>query len=195
MAVGTLVICLSKGDPRIGERVFAVLNGLEGVHLVTYWSGRQLDGYEGGGNHPLVLVAHATGTRITTQCATSGQHVYALERSSGNEVTSTLLQRGLRTKTYPFCLIAGCQAASQRGISGLYASVGDLLQIPVVASTTPVSLGVSMGVLTSSTTGGGEWKVFFPLGPGTGEVVSLNAPQCSGIRDTLNGLQHWLHVG
>jgi hypothetical protein len=196
MPIGTLVVCVSEGDPRIGTRVFGILNGLEHTGLERYWKGGPLGGYVGAGVYPLVLIGHATGTSFSTQCATTPEgHTYALQREPGGTLAAALMQRGLQRDTFPFCLIAGCQAASERGIGGLYASVGDLLDMPVVASTTPVALGITAGVLTSRATGGGKWMGFFPLGGHQGGGVPLAAPQCSAIRDTLGELGGWLSVG
>ena len=176
---GTLIIGVTKNDARIGERVFGVVNGLDNTALKLLWKTDDFGSFDGGGKYPLTLVGHAN---VSNFVAEYGGGTSYSSYISGDHVANELLAKNLRAKTFPFCLIAGCHAAASASRSGLFINVGDILQIPVIASTTPVALGGKGEFLQMTPQDGGLWKVYYPEEM---SVFELNAERCAETKAAL----------
>jgi hypothetical protein len=178
---GSLIIIVTKSDAEIGGRVFGFANGLDQTYLKQFWKADDFGSYDGGGTHPLTLVGHANVSNFIKDMDTPlGPARYI----SGDTVANQLIARKLQATTFPFCLIAGCSAAERSGRSGLYINVGDVLGIPVVASTTPMALGArgGAGFLQMTPQDGGIWKVYYPAEQ---EVQALSSSRCGEIAAAL----------
>lgn len=180
---GSLIIIVTRNDAEIGGRVFNFANGLDNTYLKQLWKADDFGSYDGGGSHPLTLVGHANVSNFIKDVDISGGPGRYI---SGDAVANELIAKKLQAASFPFCLIAGCNAAERSGRSGLYINLGDVLRIPVVASTTPVALGASggAGFLQMTPQDDGIWKVYYPLEQ---EVQALSASRCSAIRAALAG--------
>ena len=183
MTIAKLIIPLSDYDERIKDLVTPAIGALDKVAYKRYSRGQDLSGYEGDSKYPLTLVGHANELNFKTGI---------MEYTSGAEVAKTLIERGLKATTFQFCLLAGCRGAHLSKRDGLFVKVGDELGIPVVASTTSVSMGRVSSEITLTPIDEGGWRVYYPE---TSEIFNLGASRCSTIKDTLDSFAFKCKLG
>ncbi len=164
-----LAIKITKGDLGM-DRIFSVLEGA--LIRTSFKSNKDLADTTGGGTEPLVLLGHANSVNFVVDC--SGYSEYM----SGEDVAKDLVQRrNLKPVTFGFALLAECKGAEQSKRGGLFVAVGNVLGIPVLGSTTVVSMGKSGSNVTFTPQDKGVWKVYVPTEK---TVYRLDAERFSG---------------
>lgn len=176
MSIKKLTIAISEYDTDIRDIVAPALNGGLDVTFKKYSKLPDLGEYEGGSKYPLTLVGHANGKNMKV-----GIQSYA----SGKDICEALLGKNLDPSTFPFCLIAGCNAG-EGGEDGLYAVIAEKLNIPVVASTTAIRMGRSGGNVELTPQSGGRWRVCMPSVGGMTFYTLHSAAACQFINDILD---------
>jgi len=150
------VVIVTQSDPRLGQMIQPVLNGLDTVKILKYWNlPENLHDIDGNHTYPLTLVGHANSHKFT-------QTYQTYDKISGSQLGNKLKSKELDIKRFPFCLIAGCNAAAGDADDALFAMVGEKLQIPVVASTTQVSMTAKGMYIELKPQDSGCWKVYCP---------------------------------
>lgn len=175
MPAKKLTIAVSEYDTDIRDIIAPALNGGLDITFKKYSNLPDLSDYPGGDKYPLTLVGHANGQNMKT-----GIMTYV----SGNQICDDLLQKNLAPSTFPFCLIAGCSAGSG-GEDGLYAVIAEKLKIPVVASTTAISMGRTGAHVELTPQSGGRWRVCIPNVGGINFYSLHTAAACNFINEIL----------
>lgn len=170
-----LTLSISEYDDDIKTIVAPALNGGLDVTFKKYSTLPDLTAYEGEGKYPLTLVGHANGLGFKTGIGLG-------DRIDGTAVADHLLKRNLKVATFPFCLIAGCSAASDK-VNGLYVVLAKSLGMPVVASSTAIKMsrvGENVELIPQNS---GVWRVYFPADD---ERCELTTARCNDIRGILD---------
>lgn len=175
MMAKKLTISISEYDDDIKNIVAPALNGGLDVTFKKYSTLSDLSAYEGEAKYPLTLVGHANGLGFKTGIGLG-------DRIDGKTVAEYLLKKNLKVSTFPFCLIAGCSAASDK-VKGLYVVLAKSLQIPVVASSTAVKMARVGETVELIPQNAGVWRVYFPADD---ERYDLTAARCNDIRSILD---------
>ncbi|WLQ16186.1 hypothetical protein O5O45_09690 [Hahella aquimaris] len=173
MASG-LGVLVTSGDSQIGD-IFSALEGA--LDRTTWRSSTLLNERNGDGKLPLVLLGHANELRFKTS---------ANERKTGADVVNHLVTtRKLTPSKFGFVFLAGCRGAHTNR-EGLYIDVGNAIGLPVLASTTSVSMGRSGSKVSFTPIEKGEWKVYYP---DEGVVYNLRLERCKHFRDVLASVE------
>lgn len=165
-----LGILVTSGDDQLNE----IFSALEGILDRTLWkSTGMLNEKNGDGTEPVVLVGHANELRFKTSFT---------ERKSGDEIVTHLVtDRKLAPSKFGFVFLAGCKGANTNK-AGLYIEIGNAIGLPVLASTTSVSMGQAGGKVTFKPIEHGEWKVYYP---NEGVVYRLGLDRCKHMKEAL----------
>jgi hypothetical protein len=171
-----LTISISEYDEDVKNLIVPALQGGKDVTFKKYSTLSDLGDYTGDDIYPLILVGHANGLSFKTGIGLG-------DRVDGQAVAEKLLSKNLKASTFPFCLIAGCSGAADK-TKGLYITIAKALGIPVVASSTVVSIGRPAEDITLTPQNSGTWRVYFPKFE---EYCDLYGPaRTEFIRDVLD---------
>lgn len=170
-----LTISISEYDSDIKDIVVPALQGGVDVTLKKYSTLPDLSTYEGENKYPLTLLGHANA--LTFRIG-----VGLTDRVNGKDVAEHLLSKNLKASTFPFCLIAGCKGAEDKK-SGLYITIGNILKIPTIASSTNVKISNVGEELYLTPQSSGVWRVYFPESE---ERFELTTSRCDAIRALLD---------
>ncbi len=173
-----LIVFVTRNDPRLQERIAHVGTAAPDPAVRKLWDNPSLGSLDGGGQNPLVLFGHANTSQFVDDYTATPRTYLA-----GGDVAARLKVNGLKASTFPFCVIAGCSSAGDKGKTGLFVNVGDGLQLPTLGSTTSVRLRAKSDHLLMTPEGGGKWKVYFP---DEQIVYLLSTPRCQQIREALS---------
>ena len=170
-----LTISISEYDSDIKEIAIPALQGGLDVTLKKYSTLPDLGTYEGDSKYPLTLLGHANALTFKTGIGLG-------DRVDGKTVADNLIAKNLKANTFPFCLIAGCSGAADKK-AGLYITIGNILKIPVVASSTNIRISRAGEELHLTPQSSGVWRVYFP---DSEERYELTTGRCEAIRAILD---------
>jgi hypothetical protein len=170
-----LTISISEYDSDIKDIVVPALQGGVDVTLKKYSTLPDLSTYEGDNKYPLTLLGHANALTFKTGVGLGN-------RVNGKDVADNLIAKNLKANTFPFCLIAGCSGAADKK-AGLYITIGNILKIPVIASSTNIKISRVGEELYLTPQSSGVWRVYFPESE---ERFEFTTSRCDAIRALMD---------
>jgi hypothetical protein len=177
-----LVVQVTQNDPDFRDIMSNI--GAGDVTCKFLWKENlQLGSFDGGQEYPLILFGHAKTTKFINDC--KKQLTDDARYITGEKVANILGTAGLKAPTFSFCFLVGCETAGLAEDAGLYVTIGNMLKIPTLGSTTKVTFKAPSGgdCFWVKPDDPGFWRVYYPAEK---RAYRLDDAHCAGIKAKLS---------